>query len=221
MVVDPTATLVAFAGSRRIAVGGVADVAVAALRAVEEGLAFPVLVFDAETSARVDLELRGTEDEVRQRYTNSVFVERPPEPVSAHEHALEALRKTGARPRGRPRLGVISREVTLLPRHWEWLSSRPGGASATLRRLVDLARAESAPDDARRQTTERSYAFMTAMAGDAPGFEEASRALFAGNQERFLLETDAWAPDVREHLLALVAPLWDTAASAASAASPS
>src|ERR1700739_3037247 len=44
-----------------------------------------------------------------------------------------------ARP-GRPKLGVVAREVTLLPRHWDWLATQPGGGSVALRKLVGEAR---------------------------------------------------------------------------------
>lgn len=110
-----------------------------------------------------------------------------------------------ARRRGRPRLGVISREVTLLPRHWEWLATQPGGASVALRKLVESARISLADRDARRQAQERAYQFMLAMGGDLPGYEEASRALFAGNSEALEKHLAAWPADVREHALKLAA----------------
>jgi hypothetical protein len=103
------------------------------------------------------------------------------------------------RARGRPRLGVIAREVTLLPRHWQWLTSQPGGASVALRKLVEQARRDSAGRDARRQAQERAYHFMVAIAGDLPGFEEATRALFADEATRFVELIHSWPPDVREH----------------------
>jgi hypothetical protein len=107
------------------------------------------------------------------------------------------------RPRGRPRLGVIAREVTLLPRHWEWLASQPGGASVALRKLVEQARRDSAGRDARRQAQERAYHFMSAIAGDLPGFEEATRALFADDTARFTELIQSWPPDVRAHATTL------------------
>ena len=103
------------------------------------------------------------------------------------------------RTRGRPRLGVAAREVTLLPRHWEWLTAQPGGASVALRKLVERARREGAGQEQRRQAHERAYHFMAAIAGDLPGFEEAIRALFAHDAARFAEHIGAWPPDVREH----------------------
>lgn len=101
---------------------------------------------------------------------------------------------------GRPRLGVVAREVTLLPRHWAWLAAQRGGASATLRRLVEEARRSQAEHDVPRQAKERVYRFMSAIGGGLPGFEEASRALFAQDGTAFAQRTAHWPPDVRDHL---------------------
>lgn len=106
--------------------------------------------------------------------------------------------------RGRPKLGVVAREVTLLPRHWDWLGAQPGGASAALRRLVDAARQADSGATAARRARERAYAFVSAIAGDLPGFEEASRALFAGDREGFAAHMEGWPVDVREHALMLL-----------------
>ena len=105
--------------------------------------------------------------------------------------------------RGRPRLGVAAREVTLLPRHWDWLATQPGGASAALRRLVDQARKTGADDAARRRRTDAAYGFMVEMAGDAPHFEEASRALFAGDRDRLAALIAPWPTDIRAQILDL------------------
>jgi hypothetical protein len=105
--------------------------------------------------------------------------------------------------RGRPRLGVAAREVTLLPRQWDWLATQPGGASAALRRLVDQARKTGADDDARRRRTDAAYGFMVEMAGDAPDFEEASRALFAGDRARLATLIAPWPTDIHAQILEL------------------
>jgi hypothetical protein len=104
-----------------------------------------------------------------------------------------------ARKPGRPKLGVVAREVTLLPRHWEWLAGQPGGASVALRKLVEHARKTNAGADRRRQAQEAAYRFLSAMAGDEPGFEEATRALFASRREEFEANIAGWPEDVRDH----------------------
>lgn len=117
------------------------------------------------------------------------------------------LREREAAPpprRGRPRLGVAAREVTLLPRHWDWLAAQPGGASAALRRLVEQARKTGADDDARRRRTDAAYGFMVEMAGDAPDFEEASRALFAADRDRLAALTSAWPADIQAQIFELL-----------------
>jgi hypothetical protein len=174
---------VVFSGERRVARGGLADAAAAAWGALKGGPNTLVLVFDCTSGAVRDLDLRGTEDEVRLR----------------HQPTPEAANR-----RGRPRLGVAAREVTLLPRHWDWLARQPGGASATLRKLVDGARRSDAGATDARSRTEAAYRFMSAMAGDRPGFEEAARALFAGDQDKLAGATTLWPADVRSELFALL-----------------
>jgi hypothetical protein len=171
---------VAFEGERRIAAGTLGEVAAAARRAEAGEPEGAVLAFDAATGRVVDLDLRGSEDEVRARYPATL-------PASAG--------------RGRPRLGVVAREVTLLPRQWEWLAAQPGGASAALRRLVEAARREGGAADRARAARDAAYRFMSAMAGDLPGFEEASRALFAGDEAALRTRISSWPPDVVDQLL--------------------
>lgn len=193
----------AFSGPRRIACGTLADVALAARRALEEGAREAVLVFADATGRVVDVDLRGTDEEVCAR-------------ARVQEEALAAWDGDGRagsagsagggegpsgaqRGRGRPRLGVVAKEVTLLPRHWAWLSAQRGGASATLRRLVEEARKSSGRRDEVRRSQDAAYRFMSAMGGDLPGYEEAIRALFAGDAARFDAHTAAWPSDLREH----------------------
>ena len=116
----------------------------------------------------------------------------------------------GPKGRGRPKLGVTAREVTLLPRHWDWLASQPGGASTALRRLVEQAR--RAPTEQRRLAREAAYRFMTAMAGDHPGYEQATRALFAGDRDSFRRASEPWPADVGAHARRLAAEAFDDAA---------
>lgn len=113
--------------------------------------------------------------------------------------------KKSSQSRGRPKLGVVGREVTLLPRHWEWLNSQPGGASVALRKLVDEARRVNGNKDRVRSAQEASYRFMVAIAGDLPGFEEATRALFQANEARFDEMVEGWPADVKNHARKLAA----------------
>ncbi|MFL6843908.1 MAG: DUF2239 family protein [Allosphingosinicella sp.] len=114
----------------------------------------------------------------------------------------EALREPEPAGRGRPRLGVVAREVTLLPVHWEWLGQQRGGASAVLRRLVDEARRREPGAGEKRDS---AYRFMSHMCGDRPGYEEALRALYRGEQERFRNLVADWPPAIRDYLGELLA----------------
>jgi uncharacterized protein len=107
---------------------------------------------------------------------------------------------------GRPKLGVVAREVTLLPRHWEWLASQPGGASVALRKLVEHARKSNEGADRIRQAREAAYRVMSALTGNEPNFEEALRALFAGDKARFAAMVADWPEDAREYCHKIAAP---------------
>jgi uncharacterized protein len=194
----------AFDGRRILAAGPLIDVAMAVKAAIENGMEGPVLTFDDATGSVVDLDLRGTAADVVKRLSqhalNTQSVE-PPDTTQAFEG--KAAADAAPRGRGRPKLGVVAREVTLLPKHWQWLAEQPGGASATLRRLVHDARRKDEGHADRRARQARAYGFMSAMAGDLPGFEEASRALFAGSRDGFAEHTASWPEDVRTYVCAL------------------
>jgi hypothetical protein len=190
-----------FDGHRRIASGPLAANALALKRALEAGAAGPVLVFDDSSGRSVDLDISGSEAAVLERTAlRAAQLASQRQPAGADDPAPDAAEP---RRRGRPKLGVVSREVTLLPRHWQWLATQPGGASVALRKLVEQARREHADKDRSRVASERAYHFMVAMAGDLEGFEEASRALFANDQAGFARHIAAWPADVREHALRL------------------
>ena len=190
----------AFAGPRRIASGALPAVARAVKQAVEAGEPEPVLIFDDTTSRVIDVDLRGSADDVAARYGAASNGSGSASPTPADLGDASPYRESlTPRGRGRPRLGVVAREVTLLPRHWDWLATQPGGASAAVRRLVDGARQASVDKDRARVAKESAYRFMSAMAGNEPGFEEATRALFANNRDRFAEMTEAWPRDVRDH----------------------
>jgi hypothetical protein len=181
----------AFEGPRCIASGTLVDVALAAKAAVQRNPAAPVLTFDDATGAVVDLDLRGTTAEIVSRLAEQSKVR----PQRRSEPATDA----NARGRGRPKLGVVAREVSLLPRHWEWLAAQSGGASATLRRLVEEAQRGDGGQSRARAAREAAYRFMSALAGDFAGFEEATRALFADDHTRFAEHTTTWPADIRSH----------------------
>lgn len=177
MTDTPTDRFTAFDGARLLAEGSLADVALAVRRALEARPEAGILVFEDARGAVRDLDLRGDEAALRARYA-------PPT----------------ARGRGRPALGVVAREVTLLPRQWDWLASQPGGVSAALRRLVDQARATHRDADALRARREAAYRVMSAAGGDLPGFEEAARALFAGDDVAFRDRLKDWPEDLRRYV---------------------
>ena len=153
----------------------------------------PIIIFDDATGRPLDLDLRGSEREI---------IARLPQPAALPETAADS---TAAEPRGRgrPKLGVVAREVTLLPRHWEWLGTQPGGASVALRKLVEEARRTSGDVDRARAARDAAYHFMSVMAGNLAGFEEASRALFADDRRRFVGLIAGWPDDIRDHIVKL------------------
>ena len=186
-------TCTAFAGTQRLAGGPLREVA----RAVKTHLAAhpesQVLVFDNTSAHPVEFDLRGTVEDVLARLDQAP-------PSATTEPAGSETRPRGP---GRPKLGVIAREVTLLPRHWDWLAAQPGGASVTLRKLVEDARRAAEGADRRRVAQEAAYRFMSAMAGNAAGFEDATRALFAADAVAFESLTQSWPADVRDFARAL------------------
>ncbi len=184
----------AFDGHRRLASGPLPVVAVAAKHADEGEAAGRVLIFDNTTGRQVDVDTRGSDEAVMARLAAVAVSTGADEGTATAPEPAE-----GPRGRGRPKLGVVAREVTLLPRHWEWLAAQPGGASVTLRKLVEDARRAGSGRDRLRQAQERAYHFMSAMAGNLAGFEEASRALFASERQRFEAQIGNWPRDVREH----------------------
>jgi hypothetical protein len=184
---DPA--FIAFDGDRRIAAGDLREVARAAKQTLERHNEASVLIFDGVSSNAVDLDFRGSVDDVLARL--------PAEKISTVPPA--------SRGPGRPKLGVVAREITLLPRHWEWLARQPGGASVAIRKLVDDARRGSEGGTRIREGQEAAYRFMSAMAGNRPHFEEATRALFAPNPSRFSELVAGWPTDVRNHAARLAA----------------
>ncbi len=169
----------AFLGNRQIAHGSLGEVAVAVKHANAD---VPVLIFDDVAGRQLDVDTRGSDEEIQARYAP------PPAPP---------------RGRGRPKLGVVPHEVTLLPRHWDWLNKQKGGASVTLRRLVDEARRAGGDTHLVKAAHEAASHFMSAIAGNLTNFEEATRALFANDRTRFEQLIAGWPPDIRAYATTL------------------
>jgi hypothetical protein len=181
----------AFVGASCVAAGSIDEIARALFRLSADT---PPVIFDDESGTSVELDLRhgpaaAVEDYLR-RTTPEVRDAPPP--------------RQGP---GRPRLGVTAREVTLLPQHWEWLAGQPGGASAALRRLVDDARRRNADADRTRQARDATYRVMSALAGDLPEFEAATRALFRGDWDTFDAIVPNWPADVGAYVRRMAADL--------------
>ncbi len=190
----------AFSGARRVAAGPLIDVAIAVKTAVEQGEP-DLLVFDDATGRVIDIDLRGDRTAIASRLGGAGAAGAVDE---GEDGATTGPRAREGR-RGRPRLGVVSREVTLLPRHWDWLGAQKGGASAALRRLVEDARRKAPGTDPAKAAT-AAYHAMTTLAGDRPGYEEATRALFAGDMPGFIARMEPWPADVRAYVARLAQP---------------
>jgi hypothetical protein len=173
----------AFRGFEYLASGPAAAVAVAIKTEMDRGSDGPFLIFEDATGRELDFDLRGSHSDIVGRLSMASPQDMP----------------GGGRGPGRPRLGVVAREVTWLPRHWDWLAAQPGGASVTLRRLVDEARRAAGDAHLTRTAQDAAYRFMSAMAGNLPGFEEASRALYAGDRVRFDQSVADWPRDIRAY----------------------
>jgi hypothetical protein len=191
---DTPGAYTAFDGTTRIFRGTFQEVVLKVKEHIGRAQNSSVLIFSDGTGKTMDFNFQGGMKDVRRRL--EIY-------VSKQESAATA----GP---GRPRLGVISREVSLLPRHWEWLASQPGGASASLRRLVEEARKRSSTHTSVKEAQERAYRFMSVIAGDMKGYEEALRALYKADHKNFLLHLQDWPVDVRSHVVALAKPVFET-----------
>ncbi len=190
----------AFAGSRRIATGDLAEVALKTNAVIASGEQAPVLIFDDLTSEQLEVDLRGSAHDVLARLEKSAGKDKS-------EDVLAQSGENAKRGPGRPKLGVIGREVTLLPRHWDWLNSQPGGASITLRKLVQAAKRANQGQDRIRVARDATYKFMAVMGGNLPDFEEATRVLFAKKKDRFKefeKQVRTWPRDIRRHVIRLM-----------------
>jgi uncharacterized protein len=199
---------IAFDGDRCLASGDLRSVVRAARHALDRRKEASILIFDGATSAPVEIDFRGNIADVLARLPEAAAA-----PLTKEDAA-----ETPPRGPGRPKLGVVAREVTLLPRHWEWLAQQSGGASVALRKLVDEARRANKDKDRIRQAQEAAYRFISAVAGNKPHVEEAARALFAGDAAQFEARTASWPADVRDHARRLAARRFEHEAPPQSAA---
>jgi hypothetical protein len=181
---ETEASYSAFIGTRLLVSGELKKVLLKVKQRLDAGEEALVLIFSDSSGQQVEFDLRGTPDEMLAR-------------------ELPAPRPAGP---GRPKLGVVSREVSLLPRHWDWLEQEPSGISAALRRLVEEASKRDPERQRARHARAAASRFMTALAGDLPNYEEASRALFAEDQARFEELIRSWPKDVRKQLERLTRP---------------
>lgn len=179
-----------FHGHHLFATGAPADVALAVHRALRDDPKATIVIFDDRTGRSVDFDRRGTDEEIAARL-------RPPETWPDTSPPRRA---------GRPKLGVVAKEVTLLPRHWDWLEQQPGSTSAVLRRLIDEARKGDPERETVRQAQTAADRFMQALLGDQAGYEDAARALYQGDKEAFMALTRGWPADPRDHARHLAAP---------------
>ncbi len=191
-----------FVGHTKIASGRLDQLALSAKRAIESNTDGAVLIFDNQSGRNIDIDIRGTDKQVLARL-------QPPTSSTAPETETSDDAEPGneQRGRGRPKLGVVPREVTLLPRHWEWLAAQPGGASVVLRKLVEQAKKAGSESSMIKQAQERAYHFLQAIAGDMPGFEEATRALFKNDRQSFENLISTWPGDIKDHAMHLAFPI--------------
>jgi len=187
----------AFCGITCISRGSIETVAVAAKIMVDAGEKSRIAIFDDQTGQTIEIDFRGNPDEVVER-----LAEHPLLRVES-ESGQSAVGERRPGP-GRPRLGVISREISLLPRHWEWLAKQEGGTSGALRRLVEQARKLGQRKDLVREAQTAVHRFMWDMAGNQPHFEEASRAFYARDYETMQTLIKSWPTDIRAHVKRLV-----------------
>lgn len=180
-------TYTAFEGNQLICRGTLSEVVLNIKKRIGKAEDSGILIFSDSTGQTMDFNFQGSEKDVLKRL--EIYV-------------TESTAKENVGP-GRPKLGVVAREVSLLPRHWEWLATQPGGTSAVLRKLVDEAKKKSSGDLSIKQLQERAHRFMSVIAGDMQGYEEALRFLYRRDKENFLLQIQKWPDDVKNHAIEL------------------
>ena len=189
-----------FSGQRRLFQGTPSQMAVYLHQ--NAGTPGSILVFDDRTGRQIDMDLRGNEQDILARYAEHDLTQ--PSGTDSNDTGSESEPRSV----GRPRLGVVAREVTLLPRHWAWLAEQKGGASVTLRKLVDQARKAGSSHARQRQAQEACDQVMRTLLGNEPRYEEAARALYAGQREAFMALSEDWPADGRDYVRYLAQDAW-------------
>ena len=186
-------TYTAFEDHKILSQGFLEDVVLKVKKRLEKSPESQIVIYSDATGKSMDFNFQGSEKEVLKRL----------EVYTTPENTTEA--SSGP---GRPKLGVISREVSLLPKHWEWLATQSGGASNTLRKLVEENMKKTSGVLTVKTAQERTYKFMSVEAGDLENYEEALRALYRKDKERFTSEIKTWPRDVQKHILELAKPVF-------------
>lgn len=190
-------TYTAFEGHSLLIKGPLNHVVARVKRRLDSSTSSTILIFSDATGKEMDFNFHGSEADVLRRI--EIFV-----------NTASSSGNTNSLGPGRPRLGVVSREVSLLPRHWEWLANQPGGASAALRRLVEDAKKHLLSEESDvKGAQERAYRFMSVLAGNFEGYEEVLRALYRRDKKAFLQNSKSWPKDVREHAFKLGKTVFD------------
>lgn len=180
-------TYTAFEGLKKLVAGDLEKVLLAVKKRLKTHRDSSVLIFSDTTGKQMDFDLSGTEDDVIERH--KIYTAKTAPSQSAV---------------GRPKLGVVPREISLLPIHWEWLNTQPGGASPTIRLLIDeKIKLESSDKMKIKKSQEVAYKFLSAIAGDLPNFEESIRYLYRSDRKKFIELTSDWQKDIAEHALSL------------------
>lgn len=190
---NETITYTAFESGIVISSGSLSEVVTEIKKKLGKSNHASVLIFNDLTGRTMDFNFQGSEKDVQKRL--QVYTQIPDS-------------KTDNSGPGRPKLGVISREVSLLPRHWEWLASQTGGASATLRRLIEEAKKTSVQTMTIKQAQERTYHFMSVVAGDYKGYEEVLRALYKKDKAKFFAEMSDWPEDIVYYIRKISEPVF-------------
>ncbi|MBC7539648.1 MAG: DUF2239 family protein [Bacteriovorax sp.] len=185
-------TYTAFDGHKLFGQGDLSEIVIKIKKQLGKSDNASIIIFSDNTGKVFDFNFQGTLSDVKKRLDMYIQTEVPEVNAGA----------------GRPKLGVISREISLLPQHWEWLATQPGGSSSTLRKLVDEAKKKTSGGPSIKQTQEIVHRFASAMAGDFEGFEEALRALYRKDKGLFHAQMKNWPEDIRDYIIELSKPVF-------------